>query len=73
MTVPAGIRTFRFTSLAARDVAQKMGDIRVILESTEVDEQVWKVNVVLEYPGEGPANPDKSPGVPHGTSAAPPG
>jgi hypothetical protein len=55
VTVPAGIRTFRFPSLAARDVAQKTGDIRVILESTEVDEQVWKVNVVLEYPGEGPA------------------
>jgi hypothetical protein len=55
VTVPAGIRTFRFPSLAARDVAQQVGDIRVILESTEVDEQVWKVNVVLEYPGEGPA------------------
>jgi hypothetical protein len=55
VTVPAGIRLFRFPSLAARDVLQKQGDIRVQLESTEVDEQVWKVNVVLEYPGEGPA------------------
>src|SRR3954471_5225700 len=55
VTVPAGIRTFRFPSLAARDVTQKQGDINVVLESTEVDEQVWKVNVVLEYPGEGPA------------------
>jgi hypothetical protein len=27
----------------------------VTLESTEVDEQVWKVNVVLAYPGQGPA------------------
>ena len=25
------------------------------LESTEVEEQVWKVNVVLDYPGEGAA------------------
>ena len=25
------------------------------LEDTEVDEQVWKVNVTLAYPGEGPA------------------
>jgi hypothetical protein len=55
VTVPAGIRTFRFPNLAARDVAQKQGDIRIMLESTDVDEQVWKVNVVLEYPGEGPA------------------
>ena len=55
VTVPAGIRKFRFPSLAARDVVVKQGDIRVMLESTEVDEQVWKVNVVLEYPGEGPA------------------
>jgi hypothetical protein len=55
VTVPAGIRTFRFPNLAARDVAMKQGDIQVTLESTEIDEQVWKVNVVLEYPGEGPA------------------
>jgi hypothetical protein len=55
VTVPAGIRTFRFPNLAARDVVQKQGDIRIMLESTEVDEQVWKVNIVLEYPGEGPA------------------
>lgn len=55
VTVPAGIRTFRFPSLAARDATLKQGDIGVTLESTVVDEQVWKVNVVLEYPGEGPA------------------
>jgi hypothetical protein len=54
ITVPAGLRTFRFPTLAARDVVQKQGDIRVMLESTEVEEQVWKVNVVLEYPAEGP-------------------
>jgi hypothetical protein len=55
VTVPAGIRAFRFPTLAARDVIQKQGDIRVVLESTEVDEHVWKINVVLEYPGDSPA------------------
>jgi hypothetical protein len=55
VTVPAGIRTFRFPNLAARDVTQKQGDIRIRLESTDVDEQVWKVNLVLEYPDEGGA------------------
>ena len=56
ITVPAGLRTFRFPTLDVKDaVVQKQGDIAVTLEGTEVDEQVWKVNVVLEYPGEGPA------------------
>ncbi len=55
VTIPAGVRTFRFPNLAARDVVQKLHDVSVTLESTEVDEQVWKVNVVLEYPGGGPA------------------
>jgi hypothetical protein len=55
VTVPAGLRVFRFPSLAGRNVVQKRGDIGVTLESTEVDEQVWKVNVALEYPGGGPA------------------
>ncbi len=56
ITVPAGLRTFRFPTLDIKDaVVQKQGDIAVTLEGTEVDEQVWKVNVVLEYPGEGPA------------------
>jgi hypothetical protein len=55
VTIPAGLRTFRFPNLAARDVAQKIGDVRITLVSAEVDEQVWKVNVTLEYPGEGPA------------------
>jgi hypothetical protein len=55
MTIPAGLKTFRFPSLAAQDVTRKEGDIRVTLEGTEIDEQVWKVGVILEYPGEGPA------------------
>ena len=55
VTVPAGMRTFRFPSLAEDNVVQKQGDIGVTLESAEVDEQVWKVNVAVAYPGEGPA------------------
>ncbi len=56
LTVPAGLKTFRFPSLAVKEPATvRHGDIGVTLEGTEVDEQVWKVNVVLAYPGQGPA------------------
>ena len=56
VTVPAGLRTFRFPTLDVKAaVVQKQGDIAVTLGGAEVDEQVWKVHVVLEYPGEGPA------------------
>ncbi len=55
-SVPAGLKTFRFANLGVKKPATlKQGDIGVTLESTEVDEQVWKVNVVLAYPGQGPA------------------
>ena len=54
LTVPSGIKAFRFPSLAANEVKQKQGDITVTLESTEVDEQVWKVGVVIQYPEGGP-------------------
>ncbi len=56
LTIPAGLKTFRFSTLAVKEpktIAQ--GDVGVTLEGTEIDEQVWKVNVVLAYPGEGPA------------------
>ncbi|MGE3819444.1 MAG: hypothetical protein AB7I30_08415, partial [Isosphaeraceae bacterium] len=56
LTVPAGLRTFRFANLDVKKPETiKQGDVSVILESTEVDEQVWKVNVELVYPGQGPA------------------
>ena len=55
VTIPAGIKTFKFPSLAQENVTVKQGDVSVTLEGTEVDEQVWKVNVELSYPGEGPA------------------
>ncbi|MDG3006549.1 hypothetical protein [Paludisphaera mucosa] len=54
MTLPAGVKTFRFPSLAQKKTIQQ-GDVGVTLEGVEVDEQVWKVGVVLSYPGEGPA------------------
>ena len=49
------MRTFKFPSLAATNVDQKQGDIGVTLESTEVDESVWKVSLAVTYPAEGPA------------------
>jgi len=55
VTIPAGIKIFKFPSLAQKDVTVKQGDVSVTLQETEVDEQVWKVNVTLVYPGEGPA------------------
>jgi hypothetical protein len=55
VTVPAGLRTFAFPKLDARDVVKKQGDIAVTLESSEVDEAVWKVRVILEMPGKGEA------------------
>lgn len=55
VTVPAGLRTFAFPKLDARDDTKKIGDVAVTLESSEVDESVWKVHVYLEMPGSGPA------------------
>ncbi|AGA30860.1 hypothetical protein [Singulisphaera acidiphila] len=55
VTIPAGLKTFRFPSLAAENVTKKEGEIAVTLEGTEIDEQVWKVNVELSYPSGGAA------------------
>jgi hypothetical protein len=55
VTVPAGIKVFKFPSLAQRDVTVTHGNVSVALQGTEVDEQVWKVGVELAFPGEGPA------------------
>lgn len=54
--VPAGLKTFRFPSLVVKQPETiKQGAIGVTLEGVEVEEQVWKVHVQLEYPGGGPA------------------
>ena len=55
VTLPAGIKTFRFPSLAQENVTLKQGDVSATLKNVEIDEQVWKVNVELVYPGNGPA------------------
>ncbi len=55
LTIPAGIKVFRFPSLVQENVTIKQEDVSVTLQGIEVDEQVWKVNVELAYPGEGPA------------------
>ena len=55
VTVPSGMKLFRFPNLTGKNVTVKQGDINVTLESTEVDEQLWKVNLVVAYPESGPA------------------
>ncbi len=36
-------------------MTQTQGDVSTTLQNVEIDEQVWKVNVELAYPGTGPA------------------
>ncbi|MGC8644068.1 MAG: hypothetical protein ACP5XB_29765 [Isosphaeraceae bacterium] len=55
VTLPAGVRTFRFPSLAQENVSQTRGAVTVTLRNVEIDEQVWKVNVEVSYPEGGPA------------------
>jgi hypothetical protein len=54
VTLPSNMKQFKFPNLT-KSGTQKLGDISVSLESTDVDEQIWRVNVELNYPGEGPA------------------
>ncbi|MDX2037566.1 MAG: hypothetical protein SFX72_13015 [Isosphaeraceae bacterium] len=55
VTVPAAQRRFVFKNLTAKNEKITQGEIGVTLESTVVDEQVWRVSVIVEYPGGGPA------------------
>lgn len=55
VTVPSGMKIFRFPSLLAKDVTEKQGDIAVTFDEMAVDEQFWKVQLSVTYPGEGPA------------------
>jgi hypothetical protein len=55
LTIPAGIKVFRFPSLTQQNASLKQGDVGVTLQDVEVEEQTWKVHVELAYPGEGPA------------------
>jgi hypothetical protein len=53
VTLPAGIKMFKFKSLEAKDDTIKEGDIAVTLESTTIEEGIWRVNVTVAYPGGG--------------------
>jgi hypothetical protein len=55
VTLPADIKTFRFSSLAQENETQTQGDVSTTLQNVEIDEQVWKVNVEVVIPGTGPA------------------
>ena len=55
VTLPAGLKTFRFNDLAARDARIKQGEIAVTMQSVVVEEDTWKVGIIVEYPGTGPA------------------
>ncbi len=55
VTVPAAQKLFKFPNLAKANTKIKEGDIEVLLNSTEIDEQVWRVNLTIIYPDEGPA------------------
>jgi hypothetical protein len=55
VTLPAGLRRFRFAKLEQPNVTQTQGDVKLTLEAFEIDENIWRVRVRLEMPGEGPA------------------
>ncbi len=55
LSIPAGLKIFKFPSLSKKDVTIKQGDISVTLGSADVDEETWKVNVSIAMPGNGPA------------------
>jgi hypothetical protein len=53
LTIPAGLKLFKFPSLTEENVTLKQDAVSVTLVGMEIDEQVWKVNVQLDYPGGG--------------------
>ncbi len=55
VTIPAGLKQFRFPRLDAKNVTRKQGEIKITLLSSEVEENVWKIRLKLEMPGQGPA------------------
>ncbi len=55
VTLPAGLRRFRFPDLMAQDATVRQGDIALTLLGSEVDANIWRIKVKLEMPGEGPA------------------
>lgn len=53
-TLPADVKTFRFPRLD-QGATIRQGNVAASLRGVEVDEQIWKVGVVLEYRDGGPA------------------
>ncbi len=54
VTLPGGLRNFRFDDLT-KTAKQEVGQVSMQLLSTQVEGFVWKVRVLLKYPGDGPA------------------
>jgi hypothetical protein len=54
LTLPAGLRAFKFASID-KDDKQTKDQTTVALARVQVEEQVWKLRVTIEFPGEGPA------------------
>ncbi|MEO6808576.1 MAG: hypothetical protein ABI353_05630 [Isosphaeraceae bacterium] len=54
VTVPAALRTFTFPSLDRKDLTKQQGDVAVTLEGTDVEENAWKVRVLVELGGKTP-------------------
>jgi hypothetical protein len=54
VSAPAGLRRFRFADLSDQREKQTQGKITVTLLGSEVEDQVWKISLSVEMPGEGP-------------------
>jgi hypothetical protein len=55
VTVPAGLRQFRFDDLDAAGKEVTQGDIRLTLVSTDVEDNIWNVRIKLSMPAGGEA------------------
>lgn len=55
VTVPAGLRTFRFPKLTEANVKQTQGEVTLTLLGSEVEESVWKIEILIGYEGGGGA------------------
>lgn len=54
VSVPAGLRRFRFPDLSAKNQSQSQDSIKVTFLGSEVEDQVWRLVLSVEMPGEGP-------------------
>lgn len=55
VTVPAGLRTFRFPKLTETNAKQAQGEVTITLLGSEVEESVWKIELLIGYEGGGSA------------------